>query len=358
MIYFDYAATTPLSLSSARIYNTVNTEHYYNSESLHIGGDIAKDIHNNCTKALNDYFTDNFTVIAATSGSHANEIAINNYLYKTKKRKVVLSRYEHPSILAALYTFNNIECYFIPENKDGTLNLAALDEYIKQHHTDIALITVQHVNSETGYILPVEYIGELAQLYHIPFHVDCVQSAAKMNIPTHVMTSFAISGHKFFGPKSSGVLLIREHAIKVRNPYLHHERAMRNGTVDIGALAATTNALVEYPDMDLYTMQKNIINRLNRDLYEPIIFSHQSPHIIPILCQQEGQIIMQQLSLKHILISTGTACGHGTMHSKALENLIINKGYSIHQFIRISISPLTTNAHIDALVHALNEMEK
>lgn len=357
MIYFDYAATTPLSTSALNIYKDINTKYYYNSESLHAGGDIAKDIHKNCESALNNYFTDNFTVITASSGSHANEIAIQNYLHQTDKRTVVLSRYEHPSVLAALYPYEDIDYYFIPEHKDGTLNLIALSNYIDEHYNEIALITVQHVNSETGYILPVEKIGHIAAQYHIPFHVDCVQSAAKLNIPTHIMTSLAISGHKFFGPKGVGALLIRDDALHIRNPYLHHEQAMRNGTVDIGALAAMTTALTEYPDTDLYLMKQKMMSQLSRDRFHPIIFNEQAPHIIPLLCRQEGQVIMQKLSQKQILISTGTACGHGTMHSKALESLIMQQGYSIHQFIRISISPLTTDDDINALICALNEME-
>ncbi|MCG7418853.1 cysteine desulfurase family protein [Macrococcoides goetzii] len=359
MINLDYAATSPMSASAMQRYFDTNQKFYYNSESLHSGGDMVKDIVHNCENALNGYFTDNFTLVTSTSGSHANEMALNNYLYHESNKTIILtSKFEHPSVYAALHEHARYDIHYFPEDETGMIDLTLTEQFIQQYHETIACVSCVHVSSETGYIFPIEQIGKLTNQFNIPFHIDAVQSAGKLRIPTQYVTSLSISGHKFFGPKGIGALLIREEALRITNPFYHHEHHMRNGTVDVPSLVAMTQALIDYKQSDtIQQFNHKIITTLDPALYVPMKFEPQLKNIIPILINKtDGQYIMQQLSQHNILISTGTACGHGTMHSRGLETLITKQSYSVHQYIRVSLSTLTTEEEINTFLEVINQI--
>lgn len=64
------------------------------------------------------------------------------------------------------------------------------------------------VNNETGYILPIQEIGELLKDHPAAFHVDAVQAVGKLLIyPEEWGINFlSASAHKFHGPKGVGFL--------------------------------------------------------------------------------------------------------------------------------------------------------
>ena len=79
MIYLDNASTTMIDRQVMDVYQDIQHEAYYNSESLHIGGVHTRQLLDGCKQFIKDYFSTVKEVIYTRSGSHANEIAIHSF---------------------------------------------------------------------------------------------------------------------------------------------------------------------------------------------------------------------------------------------------------------------------------------
>ncbi len=353
MIYLDYAATTPFLPENIKLYSELTADYFYNHESLHAGGDEVKSLREAAEHYLDDMFTDNLTTIVTTSASEANRIAIELYLYGKHQPRVLVSPLEHPSIFSALEQ-HRAELILLPI-EDGRVQLDAANELIAQ----VDLVIMQHTHSETGLLMPVEALSLLCREYNVPYHCDIVQAAGKLPVDTTGMTSYAFSAHKFYGPKGIGALRIKPDYIRSLNPHFHHEYGTKNGTLDIPAFAVMAHqltAMQPYIQNHLtYTaaLKRQLLAGLN-DAYRTLDYE-MSPYIIPLISRQyEGQYMMQRLSQEGILISTGTACGHGTIHSIGLTQLID----PINQYFRVSLSHLTTPGEVSQLAAALNRISE
>jgi len=101
------------------------------------------------------------------------------------------------------------------------------------------LVAVQHVNSETGAIQPLEDVARAARAAGGVLLADCAQSAGKIALPDADM--IAIGAHKFGGPVGVGALLVRDWSLL--KPGGGQERGYRGGTEDLPGACAMVAAL-------------------------------------------------------------------------------------------------------------------
>lgn len=74
-------------------------------------------------------------------------------------------------------------------------------------------ISIAHVTTATGQILPVREIGVLARAHDLWYFIDGAQSAGMLPLDVHEIGchAYATSGHKWLlGPKGTGLLYVRE----------------------------------------------------------------------------------------------------------------------------------------------------
>lgn len=358
MIYLDNAATTKPESHLMEAYTNLYQEMFFNSESLHTGGLDANHLLEQTKKYVQDYFKSDKHVIFARSGSHANEIAIQLYLKPKTSGRIIVSPYEHLSIEAALEPFRDIfNIQLMPINPDGHIDLVLLEKMVGE---DTSLVIMQHVNSETGYRLPVESVGDMCRLYNVPFHVDGVQGAHKDEIDIDdVCSSYTLSSHKIHGTKGAAALLIDYEYLSVLNTHFHHEYGTQNGTLNLPGIAVMAMCLSTDPNIGLMKNVRNyLLNSLESIGVITLQFDMNAPHIIACVTpMMEGQYIMQSLSSKNICISTGTACGQGRMVSEGLNGVLERKyNTSDSHYIRISISKYTTQDEIDTLISHLEQI--
>lgn len=348
MIYLDNASTTQPDSQILTIFNDTQTNAFYNSESLHVGGLHVSQLLQSCRYYIQKYFHTDKEVIFSHSGSHANDIAIRSYLEHTTKTQILVSPYEHPSIAAALAPYEDVfNIVTLPLTADGAINVSATQHLLTD---DVALIIMQHVNSETGYILPVSEIATLAHQFAIPVHVDGVQAITKVpNLTLDVITSYVGSGHKFHSTKGAGFLLIDHSYIQPLNSHYLHESATQNGTIDTPSIVAMTKALSMDTHSDYLSQIKSFaLQQAIASGFTPIEYDQTAPHILALLSPQfEGQYVMQYLASKNICVSTGTACGHGMLLSHGLQVKIKTIPNHVHdQYLRLSFSKYTTQQDI------------
>jgi cysteine desulfurase len=129
----------------------------------------------------------------------------------------------------------------VPPDASGAVSAAAVLDAIRP---DTLLVSVMHVNNETGVIQPVDEIADRLGAAAAFFHVDAAQSygreIAALRHPRIDLIS--VSGHKIHAPKGIGALIARRRS-GVRppiSPLLYgglQERGWRPGTLPVPLIA-------------------------------------------------------------------------------------------------------------------------
>ena len=365
MIYFDFAATTPLDADAAQAYVKVGTEYFGNTQSLHDFGGQSQQLLENCREELANAFGINKKGLYFISGgSEGNFLAIEALLSAPLKsgNHIIAGMAEHSSVHGVLKRLkkNGYEVTFIPFTSKGLIDM---DLVLKSIRPETVLMTVQHVNSEIGTIQPVEEIAKIAKVNRIHFHSDFVQSFGKINVMTlaPLVSSFSFSGHKIYGPKGIGGVYINPSIDwKPFFPGGSHESGLRPGTVNVPAIAALTVAaekMIGRLDEDYTKFQ------LLRDTFietlEPIkewvkIYQaddhRQLANIIGMgISGIEGQWMMLECNRLGFAISTGSACQIGMQApAKVTEALGLDKDEA-QEFIRISLGQSSTKEQVITL---------
>lgn len=372
MIYFDFAATTPMDMDAAHAYLEAATEYYGNSNSLHDIGSQSAGLLENCRAKLANLLGIEKTGLFFTSGgSEGNFLAIEALRSVAKKdgRHIITSMAEHSSIHGVMKKLEKIgyEVTYLPYNHSGLIDLEMLTAAIKP---ETAFVTIQHVNSEIGTIQPVEKIAEICQAHQLHFHSDFVQSFGKIalhQIIPHI-SSFSFSGHKIYGPKGIGGVYINP-GIKFQPffPGTTHERGFRPGTVNVPAIVgmtvAATKIFRQIPDQQkkMQILREAFIEELKPIKQWTTIHqadrTYQLPGVIGLrISGIEGQWLMLECNRQGFAISTGSACQTGMQSpSKTMKALGLSNSEA-KEFIRISFGRSTTMADVQKLGQTITDI--
>lgn len=243
-----------------------------------------------------------------SGGTEANILAVQSLLHglPAGKKHFITTAMEHHSIhnAAAFLADQGIDVTVIYPDKNGLITEDILAAHVRP---DTGLVSIQHANSETGLIQPVERLAAFLHQRNIFLHCDCVQSFGKLPIDADQagIDALSVSGHKVYGPKGTGAVYIRP-GISWKPVYPHtvHENGFRPGTVNVPAIGAFT-AAAEYAVKHMEKHREHA-DRLRNYFYEqirlqglPISFSEEEtggeclPHIIGCFFHSfEGQYVM------------------------------------------------------------------
>src|SRR5690606_11479227 len=86
------------------------------------------------------------------------------------------------------------------------------DAVIEATRPDTVLVTVMHVNNETGVIQPVAEIADGLSGHDAYLHSDAAQGFGKevQTLQHPRLDLISISGHKIYGPQGIGALIARK----------------------------------------------------------------------------------------------------------------------------------------------------
>ena len=174
-IYLDNAATTAVLPEASAVACDTMTNLYANPASLHTFGFEAEKLLEKSRETLAKAIGCKSEELFFTSGGTGSDnLAVLGYL-KTKRRgRIITSAYEHPAVL---------ECFKQAESKFDVVYLkpenGIITEEALQHELtpDTVLVSVMHVNNETGALNPTEKLARLTHLVKgAVFHTDAVQA--------------------------------------------------------------------------------------------------------------------------------------------------------------------------------------
>ena len=180
MIYLDNAATTKPSENALKKAMIFNNEYYFNPSGLYQGGLFcAGEINKAKQGVLKNLGAVNNEVIFTSCGTESDNTAI----FSVVKRGVfVTSMGEHSAVYKSFLELKNkgLKVEFIELNKDGSVNVEKLIEYVAKN--DVNFVSIMHVNNETGAINDINAIARKIKSINnkIIFHSDGVQAYGKI----------------------------------------------------------------------------------------------------------------------------------------------------------------------------------
>ena len=345
-VYLDYNATTPIDERVLDVMIDVYRNHYGNADSrTHNHGDQARMIVENARAQVASLFGINSTEVFFTSGAtESNNIAIQGleeYAASSGKKHIITSSIEHKAVLetAKAMKKRGFELDLIDPDESGRINA---EELLAKIRDETLLVSVQHVNNETGIIQPVKEIGDALSEKGVLFHVDATQSSGKLveEIRELKYDMLSFSAHKLQGPQGIGCLILRKKNYRI--PPVkgimfggQQEHGIRPGTIPVALVAGCGKAceLAEKEYRDSIIRVREIRNSLITALNESgidYLFNGDQKYCISStlnLCFKGVSSEALMLTAKQFCsVSNGSAC---TSNSYAPSYVLTAMGFPV-----------------------------
>jgi len=354
-IYLDNSATTKPYAEVVDKMADILTNNYANPSSLHSLGKKAEDALNDARKVIADtLFCTPGEIVFTSGGTESDNLAITGIAqtYRKSGNKIITQKTEHMAVLETMRHLeeSGFEVYYADVDENGIVDA---DDVISHIDDRTILVSIMHVNSETGAIMPIEKIGSAIDHSKCFFHVDAVQSYGKIALNPQKMNIdlLSVSSHKIHGPNGVGALYVRK-GIRL-TPLINggkQEGGIRSGTENLACVCGFAEAakirfqnmahtakyissLKDYLKKELCTTIKDVVvNSPEDSIY--CILNVSFPGL-------KSEVLLHVLESKGIYVSTGSACNSKKKLSYVLRAMGIKDNIT-DAAIRISLSEFNT----------------
>jgi cysteine desulfurase len=368
MIYLDNAATTKPDKECLQQAEKYLYEQFYNPSALYAEGyNLHLELKATRSELLSLIADDrNFEIIFTSCGSEADNQAI---FCGGKRGNIVTTQGEHSAIFSSVNEAKQrgLEVRFAPLNKDGSVNV---DELLSLIDEKTSLVSVIHVNNETGAINDINTIAKKvkAKNSRTLFHSDGVQAFGK--IPFKIgpnIDLYSISAHKIGALKGTGALIKRKGVII--KPYIYgggQEAGLRSGTENVFGIkmlefaAQKKYAKISENYTSVANLNKLLRQKLDGSLFEFISSESASPYILSVAAEGvRGETILHEADDMGLIIGTGSACSSNERkrYSRVIQACGIDENL-LDGVLRISLSAETSEKEIIEASEILNKIVK
>lgn len=283
-------------------------------------------------------------------------------------RHIITTQIEHHAILKTCQYLENrgFDITYLKPDRMGRVSAEQVKHALR---SDTILVSVMTANNEIGTIQPIQAIGEALKDHPAWFHTDAVQAFGQISLPAHAwgIDLLSASAHKFYGPKGTGFLYIREGIILP--PFIHggrQESGHRAGTENVPSIAGMGEAArlaaktmkdrirreTALRDYMIYRLENEIpccrlngprLNRLPGNVNVGFDFA-------------DGESLVILLDMDGICCSSGSACTSGEAGiSHVLQGISLPQNYA-RGSVRFTIGESTTKQEIDHTVEKCKEV--
>ena len=247
--YLDYNASAPIDSRVLERMIEIYRSHYGNADSrTHSFGTDAKEIVAESRKTIADILKIDSNDLIFTSGStESNNMAIVgllDYALETGRNHFITTAIEHKSVLEAMKYMQSKGCEvdFVAPDESGRVKVSQIIDLVTEK---TLLVSMMHVNSETGIIQPIEEVGEALSKTKAYFHIDATQGFGKLNdtLRRTKYNMMSLTAHKLGGPQGVGAIVLRRDKTYRRPPVKpllfggQQERGFRPGTTPVALVA-------------------------------------------------------------------------------------------------------------------------
>jgi len=368
--YLDNAATTRLDPKVLDAMIPYLGEFYGNPSSTHSLGRQSRLAIESSRKQIAEMLGVKPTTIYFTSGgTESNNTAIASAVKQLGCTHIITSPIEHHAVLHTVEHYckdGKVSSSFVKLDTSGEVDLSNLEEQLaeKTRLGRKCFVSLMHANNEIGVLLDIEAVGAITRRYGAIFHSDCVQTIGHypINLSEAGVHFASASGHKFHGPKGTGILYVSEGTNF--SPLIYggsQERNRRAGTENVAGIIGFTHALAL--SMDNLRHDRSYISSLNKRMRmgletvsRNITFNTSEQSLYTILsvnfpAGSNTELMLALMNRIGIYASGGSACSSGDNGgSHVLAALNHNHSGAT---IRFSFSKMTTVADIDFAVESI-----
>ena len=379
--YLDNSATTAQSSEVTKAMIAAIEDSYGNPSSLHrMGVASEKLVKAARTKAAAAIGARDEEVYYTSGGTESDNTAIFGAAASLKRQgnHIITTKMEHPAVLECYKRLaqQGFDVTYLDVDSQGFVDMAQLESVMRD---DTILVSVMHVNNETGAVQPIAEIGKTVKKSPLAlFHCDAVQSYGKLpiNVANDSIDLLAASGHKIHGPKGTGILYVKKD--------LHiqplvcgggQEKGMRAGTENVpGIIGFSEAADIAHRNRtenfkNVTAMRDHLLEGIRAEISDfvvnipvDLVYKNNSekgclPHVLSIsFLDTRGEVVLHMLEQAGIFVSTGSAC---SSNKKGQSHVLTAMGRShkeIEGTVRFSLSPYNTMEEIEYTIDKLKKI--
>lgn len=367
MIYLDNAATTRPDRGCLEEAQQFIYQNFYNPSALYAEGYnlhiMLKQARANILSLIAD---DNYEVIFTSCGTEAD----NHALFCGGRRgNVVTTMGEHAAVFSAAAELKQrgIEVRLAPLRSDGGVDE---DELVRLVDDKTSLVSVIHVNNETGAVNDVNAIAKKVKAKNprALFHSDGVQAFGKIPFKlSENIDLYSTSSHKIGGMKGTGALFKRKKI--VLKPFIFgggQENGMRSGTENVFGIKMFELAAIKHYGMlreNFYNAKElsyKLWSLLDKQLFVRISPENGSPYILTVGAKGvRGETILHEADDCGLIIGTGSACSSNDKKRYSRVILACGVGEDVADgILRLSLGSETCESDVVQAAAILNSVVK
>lgn len=373
LAYFDCNATTPVEPSVAEIVRRFLEEEFGNSGSrTHEYGTRAKQAiataRGQVAKLVGADPSDVIFTSGATESNNLAILGIANALRRDGRTHVLTTAVEHKAVLEPMQRLaqDGLDVEYLKPDEFGRISIEQVRGRLRD---DTGLVSVMHVNNETGVVYPISGLAKLLEGHPSFIHVDAAQGFGKLaGLESARIDLISVSGHKIYGPKGVGVLIVRRRGMSrvPLEPLMiggGQERGLRPGTLPVPLIAGLGEA-ARLAGSDRDARQERCVairEQLSEGFQDlPHTINGDPEQTIPSTLNISFHGVDAEAAivcLKGIVaVSNGAACTSSTYKvSHVLQAMGLPED-RIRQSLRWSWSHMTPDPPIDAIRRALRPL--
>lgn len=334
MVYLDNSSTTRQADEVTDLIYDISKNDFGNPSSLHSIGFSAEKLVDAARKSFARSIGADPQEVTFNSGGTEGDNTVLFGAARAKKhdgRRIVISAVEHPAIMEAAdrLKHDGFDVVKVGVSRDGVIDMDELKDAVND---DTILVSVMTVNNESGAIMPVKEITEIAHSHDALMHTDAVQAYGKIDMSGYNADFMTVSSHKIHGPKGVGALYQKKGC--ELPAYIvggGQEKNRRSGTENVTGIAGFGKAcdlaaeLREASYEKVAAVRKYLLEGILDQIPDVLV---NSPEVadygqtgdpgsqaagIPYVLNASflgtrGEVILHTLEQDGIFVSTGSAC--------------------------------------------------
>lgn len=344
--YLDCNATTPIAPEVSEIVSKYMIYEYGNAGSRsHEFGMRAKQATELARQQVANVVGANKNEVIFTSGAtESNNIALlglKAWADAQGKNHIVTTKIEHKAVLEPIQELEKqgVDVTYLDCDESGLILKEDLERALR---SDTFLVSIMHVNNETGCIQDLKGFCEVLENHDAYFHIDAAQSFGKYSVGLSCdrIDMISASGHKLYAPQGIGALIVKRRGFQKipLKPLMYgggQERGLRPGTLPVALIAGFGEACSLALKMsDVWAnhcqrLKDKAITELDKI---GIIINGQNsvPHVlnfsIPEVNSEAAMVVLKGIAA----ISNGSACTSSSytpshvLTAMGLDNIRIN----------------------------------
>jgi cysteine desulfurase len=362
-IYLDFAASTP---ADPRVIDVMmplfgSDGDFANPSSGHTAGRRSSAHVERATAQLAELLGCSESELVWTSGAtESDNLAIAGAArYRADRgRHLVTMSTEHKAVADVFRVLEKqgFEVSWLRPDDAGLLDPAKLKAAIRP---DTQLVSIMHVNNETGVIQDIEALGAICRERDVLFHVDAAQSVGKLplalaSLPVDLLSTTA---HKVYGPKGIGALYIADRPGCHVEPLIHgggQQGGRRPGTLAVpliagfGEAASIARCEMQENHAHLRALRDRLWNGIS-DLEGIVRNGSESQSFPGILNVSIGDIEGESLllALEPLCVATGSACNSTSQEPSSVLRALGRSDLLAQSAVRFSFGRPTTSAEVE-----------